>query len=113
MQEETKIEDLKPEVLINPIDGLPVDEVVKQREAKERGYLEPEFYFRYLEDENEFVKLFIINGKRIIVDMEKPTTQYKKNVLLNQERVLQEPTQAKAESCNISEHDGSCEMCSG
>lgn len=88
MQEEVKNEGTPKETLVNPIDGSLVDEIIKESEAKKRGYLEPEHYFRYLEDENEFVKLFIVNGKKIIVDMARPQLQYKKPILINQERVL-------------------------
>lgn len=110
MQEETNVEgSALRQVLINPIDGLAVDEIVKQREAKERGYLEPEFYLKYLEDENEFVKLFVVKGKRILMDVEKPQFQYNKPLMLDRERIHTKEEVPKA--CSID--DPSCEMCSG
>lgn len=106
MQEEVKKAEVSAqEILVNPIDGTQVDEIIKESEAKKRGYLEPEHYFRYLEDENEFVKLFIVNGKKIIVDMARPQLQYKKPVLINQERVLNDDSK----SCSLDNPD--CVSC--
>ena len=81
-------EQAKPVKFINPINGEPVDEIIKEREAKARGYFDMQFLLKYLEDDNEFVKYFIIDGKKIIVDIEKPYLQYKKPTQINHERVL-------------------------
>lgn len=99
--------------MINPIDGKPVDEIIKEKEARKRGYFEMEFMLKYLEDDNEFVKFFIIDGKKVVVDIEKPYLQYKKPTDINQERVHQDldviPVSANA--CAID--DPGCESCSG
>lgn len=101
------------ERLINPIDGLPVDEVVKEKEAKSRGYLDLEFILRHLEDENEFVKLFTVDGKRILVDMEKPMTQYRKPVQINHERLYSEKVEPVVVPSTCAIDDPTCESCSG
>ena len=62
----SKIEEVK---LINPITGLPVDEIITEDEATKRGYFEYEFLLRYLEDDNEFIKYFVVDGKKIVVDL--------------------------------------------
>jgi len=77
----------QPEILVNPITGLRVDEVIKEKEAKERGYLTLEFILKYLEDDNEFVKYFVIDGKRVIVSLDKPHTHYKKATQINHKRI--------------------------
>jgi len=84
------------EVLINPITGQQVDEIIKEKEAKSRGYFELEFILRHLEDDNEFVKYFIVDGKKIVVDLDKPMTQYKKPTQINHERVV-------SDTCGIDE----------
>ena len=93
MQSEVK------EVLKNPITGLSVDEIIKEKEAKERKYFELEFILRHLEDENESIKHFIVNGKHIIVQMNNPQTQYKKTPILNHERIL--GTEYEGGECRI------------
>lgn len=111
---------MQDEQLRNPITGQTVDEIIKQGEAEKRGYLELEFIMRYLEDENEFCKFFIIEGKRVIVDMNKPMTQYKKKPQINYERVHQTetktpttvvPTVPSGAACSID--DEGCISCSG
>jgi len=72
----------------NPITGENVDEVITEKEARKRGYFDLQFILRHLEDDNEFVKYFIVEGKKIIVDLEKPYLNYKKNTQINHERVL-------------------------
>ena len=84
MQEEVKEVPVK---LVNPITGEGVDEVIKEDEARKRGYLDFNFLLRHLEDENEFIKYFIVNGKKIIVDIARPNLQYKKPVSINHERI--------------------------
>ncbi len=111
---------MQSEQLKNPITGESVDEIIKQSEGEKRGYLELEFIMRYLEDENEFCKFFIIEGKKVIVDMNKPMTQYKKKPVINYERVYE--TEAKTPTtvvpaiptpatCSID--DEGCISCSG
>jgi hypothetical protein len=106
---------------INPITNQEVDEIIKEQEAKQRGFFEFEFLMRYLEDENEYVKYYIVNGKKIVVDMSKPVTQYKKPLNLNYERVLQ-TEKIREENvnpvavcptalCNLDDED--CISCSG
>ncbi len=112
-----KVEDQK---FKNPITGEYVDETIKEKEAVERGYFDFEFQLRYLEDENEYVKYFIINGKKIIVDMAKPHLQYKHKSKLNYERILSDTvgtavpaipnTTSTAVACSM---DEGCESCSG
>lgn len=109
------------EQLRNPITNEVVDEIIKEKEAKERGYFDLQFLLRNLEDENEFVKFFIVNKKKIIVDMDRPHLQYRKPVLVNHERVLQETAQtteapnlprvSTANACSID--DEGCTSCSG
>ena len=75
---------------VNPITGeKDIEEVLKESEAKEKGYLDLEFLLKYLEDENEFSKYLIIDGKKILIDMKNPMTQYKKKTIMDYERVLQ------------------------
>lgn len=88
-EEKETNENKKEERLINPITGESVDESISEREAKSRGYFDFQFILKYLEDENEFVKFFIVDGKRILVHIEKPHLQYKKKPQINHERVLQ------------------------
>ena len=104
--------------LINPITHEKVDEAITEAEAKKRGYLELEFMMRYLEDENEFTKYYIVEGKKIIVHMAKPMLQYKKKSAIDYERVLQEikveektnPSPIPvAPTCNIGDED--CVSC--
>lgn len=92
---------------VNPITGENVDEIIKEREAKERGYLTLEFVLKHLEDENEYVKFFIVDGKKIVVDMERPMTQYKKPVTINHERIFGD--QKAAVACNL--EDEECLSC--
>lgn len=109
------------EQFINPITGKPVDKYLKEKEAREQGYFDFQFMLRHLEDENEFVKYYIVNGESIIVDMDRPNLQYKKPSNLNYDRILQENKQVQKESnvsvvsstdvCNID--DKSCISCSG
>lgn len=113
------------ELYVNPITGVKdIDEVLKETEAKAKGYLEFDFLMKYLEDESEFVKYFIIDNKKIIVDMKNPTTQYKKKTILDYERVLQtnQEKDKKAQdnisnpldsspSCDVD--SSSCVSCSG
>lgn len=75
-------------ILRNPITGLPVDEVITEKEARSRGYFELEFLLRNLEDDNEFIKFFIVKDKHIIVQLEKPYLNYKKKTQINHNRVL-------------------------
>lgn len=88
--------------LINPITGEKVDERMKEREARAKGYLDFEFMCKYLEDENESVKYFIIDGKKLIVHMNNPITQYKKPTQINHVRIF-------AENCSID--DTECLAC--
>jgi hypothetical protein len=67
----------------------PIDEVLTEKEGKERGYLEFTFINNYLEDENETIKLFIVNGKRIVVQSLRP--KYGRPPQINYERVHAEP----------------------
>lgn len=107
--------------LKNPITGEVVDEIIKQKEAIERGYFDYQFILKYLEDENEFVKYFIVEGKKIVVDIAKPTLEYKKKTKMDYERVLQDNKQEKKEdnipvvptpiACDTS--DETCLSCSG
>jgi len=109
------------EQFINPITGKPVDKYLKEKEAREQGYFDFQFMLRHLEDENEFVKYYIVNGESIIVDMDRPNLQYKKPSNLNYDRILQENKQVQKESnisvvssadvCNID--DEGCISCSG
>jgi len=110
------------EQLINPITGEPADEIIKEREARQRGYLDFEFMLRYLEDESEFVKYFIIDGKKIVVDLDRPNLQYRKPLSINHERVLQTSpkespnnnvSSTTAPTCDISSKDDTCLSCSG
>lgn len=87
MEEAKKIEE---QVLRNPITGLPVDEIINEKEARKRGYFDLEFRLRYLEDDNEFVNYFVVEGKKIVVDLEKPYLQYKKKTQINHKRVLEQ-----------------------
>lgn len=108
------------EQIINPIDGSPADERIEEVEAKKRGYLELAFILTYLEDENENVKVFDINGKKVVVHLKNPFTQYKKKTQINHERLLQEDTKKEEvniipavvnnPTCNIDDPD-SCESC--
>ncbi len=105
---------------INPITGKEVDEIIKEKQAKERGYFDFQFMLKYLEDENEFVKYFIYEGKKIIVDMAKPMLEYKKKLNLDYERILQTTTQETHNNLSIvpvtgtcSIDDTSCVSCSG
>ncbi len=103
---------------VNPITGKFVDESITEKVAKERGYLDFEFMLRHLEDENEYVKFFIIEGKHIIVDIAKPNLQYKHKPSLNYERVLGghgvdipvpvAPTATTAVVCSMDEGCVSC-----
>lgn len=110
------------ESLVNPITGQKVDESISEEEAKSRGYLDLEFILAHLEDENEYVKYFVINGKKVIVHLRNPMTKYKKKPLINHERVLQTTTTEKKTSnvssvsgnvtCSLDDKDG-CISCSG
>ena len=116
------MDEAKKERFINPITGEEVDEIIKESEAKQRGYFDFQFMLKYLEDENEFVKFFITNGKKIIVDIQKPNLQYKKPVILNHERVLSTEPKSNVTTpsttpvvpivCDISS-EPSCLSCSG
>ena len=105
----------QPIILINPINGEPVDEVIKQKEAETRGYMDLQFILRHLEDENEFVMFFIVNGKKILVDISRPKFEYKKPTHINHERVLEvtftggEAKRSSGTGCGI--HDPVCEAC--
>lgn len=101
------------ERLINPIDGKPVDEIIKEKEARRRGYFDMEFMLRHLEDDNEFVKFFIVDGKKIVVDLEKPYLQYKHSTQINHERVHKEEELAPLPVVACSIDDPGCESCSG
>ena len=105
---------------INPINGEEVDEIIKEKEARERGYFDFQFLLKYLEDENEFVKYFIISGKKIVVDIAKPMLEYKKKTIMDYERVLQTATKETtniisaippAVACSIDNPE--CISCSG
>jgi len=106
-------------ILKNPITGTPVDEVITEKEARKRGYFDLQFRLRHLEDDNEFVNYFIVEGKKIIVELERPYLNYKKKTQINHERVLgtdQVPTIAPrsiAEPVACSLDDDSCISCSG
>lgn len=95
MQKEVK------EQLRNPINNEVVDEIIKEKEARQRGYFEYQFMLRHLEDDNEFVKYFIIDGKKIVVDLEKPYLQYKKATQINHERVIPQ-TEKKTQENQLS-----------
>lgn len=109
------------EQYINPITGKSVDKYLKEKEAREQGYFDFQFMLKYLEDENEFVKFYIVNGTSVLVDMEKPNLQYKKPIYLNYERVLQVDKSGQKENnvLNISNapvcslDDAGCISCSG
>lgn len=104
------------EQLVNPITHLPVDEVIKENEARKRGMLDLEFILKYLEDENEYIKYFVVDGKRIVVDIEKPTIHYKRPTLINHDRVhgdFENGVAEPAKACAIHEESGPCESCSG
>lgn len=111
----------KKEQLINPMTGKPVDEIITEKEAKKRGYFDYQFLLKYLEDDNEFVKFFMYDGKEIIVDLEKPYLQYKKPTQINHERVLNDAKPEKqinnstniykSDTCNVD--DEGCVNCSG
>jgi hypothetical protein len=75
------------ESFINPITGEPVDETISEREARNRGYFDLQFLLRHLEDDNEFVKYFVIDGKKVLVHLEKPYLHYKKVTQINQDRL--------------------------
>jgi len=111
----SKIEEVK---LINPITGLPVDEIITEDEATKRGYFEYEFLLRYLEDDNEFIKYFVVDGKKIVVDLKKPYLQYRKPTQINHERVhntepeiivVARPVELAVQACSIDNPD--CESC--
>jgi hypothetical protein len=101
--------------LKNPIGGGPVDEVIGEKEARKRGYFDLQFILRHLEDDNEFVKFFVVEGKKIIVQLEKPYLQYKKSTQINHERILSSPVQTSviqaitAPSCSMD--DEGCVSC--
>lgn len=103
--------------LRNPITNEPVDEIIKQDEAEKRGYFDFQFMLKNLEDENEFVKFFIVNGKKIIVDIKKPNLEYKKPPLLNHARILDDMTGRVASAGNAVAacglDDEGCISCSG
>ena len=109
------------EQFVNPITGKKVDKYLKEKEAKEQGYFDFQFMLKYLEDENEFVKFYLVNGESILVDMDRPNLQYKKPMNLNYERVLQENKEVQEETdiSNISVpatcslDDEGCISCSG
>lgn len=109
----------KPVVLINPLNGEPVDEIIKQEEAEARGYMDLQFMMKYLEDENEYVRYFVINGKKIIVDIARPIYEYKKPIHINHERVLANVAfdggaikkMEPIKGCGL--HEPICEACSG
>lgn len=118
MQEQEPIE--LPVVFINPINGEKVDEVIKQKEAEARGYMDLQFMLKHLEDENEFVMYFIVAGKKILVDIARPKFEYKKPTHINHERVLGEVTfdggatkQMEPVSRGCGLHEPVCEACSG
>lgn len=107
--------------LINPITGKEVDEIIKEKEARDRGYFDFQFMLKYLEDENEFVKYFKIKGREIVVDMAKPMLEYKKKLNLDYERILQIATQETrnnitslsiASTCSV-DSPAECLSCSG
>lgn len=75
------------ELLKCPISGLKADEQINEKEAKIRKYLDLQFMMKYLEDENESVKIFLIDTKRIIVHMTNPILQYKKKPIPANERL--------------------------
>lgn len=100
--------------LRNPIDGKIVDEIIKEKEARQRGYFELEFLLKYLEDDNEFVKYFIVNDKKIVVDLEKPYLQYKKKTQVNHERILQEKEKkVQVDQSTIVPVDACCDLVDG
>ena len=87
------------EFYVNPITGKKdIEQVFKESEAKEKGYLDLEFLMKYLEDENEFSKYLIVDGKKILIDMKNPMTQYKKKTIMDYERVLQTTEEKKQDS---------------
>jgi hypothetical protein len=101
---------MQAEQLKNPITGENVDEVVKEKEARQKGYLDLEFMMKYLEDENEFCKFFIVEGKKLVVDMDKPMTQYKKKTQLDYERVLQAKKEEKIDNIPAIPTTSSCSI---
>lgn len=107
------------EQLINPITQKKVDEVITEKEANLRGYRTLEFRFKHLEDENENFEHYIIEGKEVIVKLNKPHLNYKKPVAINHERVLDDNNTKKVDnSCVVSytpnSNDGEeCLSCSG
>jgi len=106
---------------INPITGKSVDKYLKEKEAREQGYFDFQFMLKYLEDENEFIKFYIVEGVSILVDMDKPNLQYKKKLNLDYDRVLQTDKEVQKEIntttipavtvCSLD--DESCVSCSG
>ncbi len=78
--------------LKNPITGSPVDEVITEKESRKRGFNDLQFRLKYLEDDNEFIEYYIVDGRRIIVEREKPYLNYKKKTEINHERVLGRPS---------------------
>lgn len=105
----------QPKTFVNPITGKPVDESITEKEGVERGYLDFQFMLRHLEDENEFVKYFVIEGKRIIVNMSKPHLQYKNKSNLDYERLFKdvEPIESVSKPSSSCTLDEGCESCSG
>lgn len=114
-----ELEEVNKGPFVNPLTGLKnIDEVITEKEAKKRGYFELQHLLRYLEDDNEFVKYFIIEGKHILVDLEKPYLQYKKHTQINHERIIQTPQEddklpvaITGNTCTI--EDEGCISCSG
>lgn len=95
----------------NRITGGTVDEVITEKEARKRGYFDLQFLLRYLEDDNEFLKYFIVDGKKVIVNLEKPYLNYKKPTDINHDRVIEASELEKVKACTIDGQD--CESCSG
>lgn len=114
----------KDVTFVNPITGKPVDELITEAEAVMRGYLTFEFMMRHLEDENESVKYFVVDDKKILVTLAKPMTHYKEKPTLNHARIFGEtssygstdsvrPVLSSTPSPTVCVMDEGCVSCSG
>lgn len=113
------VDEINKGPFVNPITGQKnVEEVLTEKEARKRGYFDFDFLLRHLEDDNEFIKWFVIQGKHVIVDLEKPYLQYRKSTQINHDRILKEDSQVSQVSNSIgitacAIEDQGCISCSG